>query len=70
MEQGVDLGELAVDITSLIEEHLADSELRTWIMLAFSTTTDTDRVVAATLMMGTFRSTSHIRWCSNAGSQQ
>ncbi|ODM22294.1 hypothetical protein SI65_03140 [Aspergillus cristatus] len=52
LEQGVDIGELAVDMASLIEEHLADPELRTLIMPAFSTTTGTDRVVAATLMMG------------------
>lgn len=48
----VDVGALAVRMTELIEENVIDPELRTWIMPAFSTTTDSDRVVAAVLMMG------------------
>lgn len=48
----VNFGDLAVRMTGLIEKNVVDPELRTWIMPAFSTTTDSDRVVAAVLMMG------------------
>lgn len=47
-----DFGKLAVLMTKVIEENILDPELRTWIMPAFSTTTDSDRVVAAISMMG------------------
>lgn len=50
--QTVDFGELAVRMTDMIEENVVDPELRTWIMLSFSTTTLSDKVVAAVLMMG------------------
>ncbi|MCJ1334051.1 hypothetical protein MMC10_010758 [Thelotrema lepadinum] len=48
----VDWGELAMQFTSLMEKFLVDPELRDWVMPNFSTTTDTDRVAAAILMMG------------------
>lgn len=48
----VDFGPLAMEMTKLIEKNVVDPELRTWIMPEFSTTTDSDRVVAAILMMG------------------
>ena len=48
----VDFGELAMQMTLLMEKFFVDPELRTWIMPSFSTTTDTDRVTAAILMMG------------------
>lgn len=51
----VDFGVLAVRMTKLIEENVIDPELRTWIFPAFSTTTDSDKVVAAILMMGTLQ---------------
>lgn len=47
-----DFGKLAMRMTEVIEENILDPELRTWIMPAFSTTTDSDRVVAAISMMG------------------
>ncbi|KAE8418953.1 hypothetical protein BDV36DRAFT_252703 [Aspergillus pseudocaelatus] len=42
-------------MTQLIEKEVVDPELRTWIMPAFSTTTESDRVVAAILMMGSLQ---------------
>jgi Domain of unknown function (DUF4419) len=34
----------------VMQEHVFDSEFREWIMPAFSTTMDTDRVVASIIM--------------------
>ncbi|KAK2768313.1 hypothetical protein FQN54_000166 [Arachnomyces sp. PD_36] len=48
----VDFGALAIRMTHLIEKNVLDPDLRAWIMPAFSTTTESDRVVAAILMMG------------------
>ncbi|KAJ5366004.1 hypothetical protein N7517_008890 [Penicillium concentricum] len=48
----VDLGALAVEMTRLIGKNVVDEELRDWIMPTFSTTTKSDHVVAAILMMG------------------
>ena len=42
-------------MTSLIEENVNDPELRAWIMPDFSTTTESDRVVAAIPMMGSLQ---------------
>lgn len=47
-----DYGAHAEKMTRLIEKSVVDPELRTWIMPAFSTTTQSDRVVASILMMG------------------
>ncbi|KAI2999539.1 hypothetical protein CBS147346_7550 [Aspergillus niger] len=48
----VDLGALAVQMTEEIQKKVVDPELRTWLMPAFSTTTVSDQIVAAVLMMG------------------
>lgn len=48
----VDFGDLAKEMTDLIQNNVVDPTLRAWIMPSFSTTTDTDLVVAAVLMMG------------------
>ena len=50
-----DFGKVALQMTMLIEKNINDPELRTWIMPQFTTTTDTDRVVAAILMMGSMQ---------------
>ncbi|KAI2721080.1 hypothetical protein DTO012A7_5290 [Penicillium roqueforti] len=47
-----DFGALALRMTRLIEKSVVDEELRTWIMPDFSTSTESDNVVAAILMMG------------------
>jgi len=51
----VDFGALALQMTRLIEENIIDKEFRTWIMPDFSTTTASDTVMAAILMMGTLQ---------------
>ena len=48
----IDFGGFALKMTRLMEKHLVDPELREWVMPAFSTTTDDDRIVASILMMG------------------
>lgn len=50
--EDADFGALASRMAELIQEHVRDPRLRDWVMPCFSTTTDTDRVVAAVLMMG------------------
>ncbi|CAG7930142.1 unnamed protein product [Penicillium olsonii] len=53
--KSVDFGALALRMSKLIEGNVLDKELRAWIMPEFSTTTESDRVVAAILMMGTMK---------------
>lgn len=48
----VDFGALAKHMTSLIQDNVKDPDLQDWIMPDFSTTTSSDRAVAAVLMMG------------------
>jgi len=50
-----DFGALAEHMTRLISENIVDPKLRDWIMPSFTTTTDTDRVVASVIMMGTLQ---------------
>ncbi|OJI97963.1 hypothetical protein ASPVEDRAFT_79635 [Aspergillus versicolor CBS 583.65] len=49
---GPDFGAMALKMAALIEQNIVDKELRSWIMPNFSTTTESDDVVAAILMMG------------------
>src|ERR1700709_202016 len=51
----VDVGQLAVRLTALIQENVVDPDLRDWIMPSFSTTTTTDEIVAAVVMTGTMQ---------------
>ncbi|KAL3463508.1 hypothetical protein BJX64DRAFT_256848 [Aspergillus heterothallicus] len=51
----VDLGALAVEMTQLIDENLVDREFRDWLLPDFTTTTRSDTIVAAVLMMGTLQ---------------
>ena len=48
----VDFGALARRMTELMNANVVDPELQPWIMPAFSTTTETDQVVASVVMMG------------------
>ncbi|KAF3036067.1 hypothetical protein E8E12_005987 [Didymella heteroderae] len=48
----VDLGTLAQHMTREIQNNVKDPDLQAWIMPDFTTTTDSDRSVAAVLMMG------------------
>jgi hypothetical protein len=47
-----DIGNMAIYMTKEMEKHLNDPGLRDWIMPDFTTTTKTDLVTAAVLMMG------------------
>lgn len=47
-----DFAFLAVQMGEIIGENVLDPELKDWILPAFSTTTDSDRVVGAILFMG------------------
>lgn len=51
----VDLGRLAVTMTEEIEKNVIDPELRAWMLPDFTTTTASDTVVAAILMMGSMQ---------------
>lgn len=48
----VDIGDFARKMSGLLSKNVNDPELHPWIMPAFSTTTDQDRVVASVMMMG------------------
>lgn len=48
----VDMGALARQMSDLLSKNVKDPELHPWIMPAFSTTTENDRVVASIIMMG------------------
>ena len=47
-----DFAKMAEKMAGLIEENLVDPTFGEWVMPDFTTTTDTDRTVAAILMMG------------------
>lgn len=48
----VNLGRLAVSLTEQMDKHIVDPGLHDWIMPSFTTTTETDTVTAAIIMMG------------------
>ncbi|KAL8789684.1 MAG: hypothetical protein Q9195_006737 [Heterodermia aff. obscurata] len=48
----VDFGLLAVRMTKEMDKHVVDPDLRQWVMPDFTTTTHTDTVTAAVLLMG------------------
>lgn len=50
-----DFGAMAQSMTKLMAKNLNDPELLPWIMPTFSTTTDTDKVVASVLIMGSMQ---------------
>jgi hypothetical protein len=50
--RSADFGALSLRMTELVQKNVLDEELRSWIMPTFTTTAESDRVVAATLMMG------------------
>ncbi|KAJ0424972.1 hypothetical protein BJY00DRAFT_308859 [Aspergillus carlsbadensis] len=51
----VDLGALAVEMTQEMKENLVDKDFRDWLLPDFTTTTRSDTIVAAVLMMGTLQ---------------
>lgn len=54
-ELPMDLEQFAKDMTTLVAQNIKDPALREWILPAFTTTTNTDRVVASILMIGTMK---------------
>lgn len=50
-----DFGRLAVQMTHEMEKKLVDPDLRAWIMPDFTTTSQTDKITASVLMMGTMQ---------------
>ncbi|KAM0228204.1 hypothetical protein ACHAP5_012007 [Fusarium lateritium] len=50
--QSVDFGALANRMASLISKNVRDPELGSWVMPSFTSTSDTDRVVASVIFMG------------------
>ncbi|KAL8734023.1 MAG: hypothetical protein Q9166_001784 [cf. Caloplaca sp. 2 TL-2023] len=48
----VDFGDFAMRMTRLMEQNVVDPDLRKWMMPGFTTSTETDNVVASVLMMG------------------
>ncbi|KAJ5198462.1 uncharacterized protein N7498_007579 [Penicillium cinerascens] len=51
----VDIGEMAIEMTELLQANVHHPGLRDWIMPSFSTTTKSDKAVAAILMMGSLQ---------------
>lgn len=52
----VNYEDFAMQMSKLLESNVVDPDLRHWIMPCFSTTTDTDNVVASILMMASMQS--------------
>ena len=63
----VDFGDLARSMSELIGDNVVDPELRPWIIPAFSTTTQTDQVVAAVMMMGAMQQYFSYKFCLCCG---
>ncbi|KAF9542659.1 hypothetical protein CPC08DRAFT_650114 [Agrocybe pediades] len=51
----VDFGNFARQMTSLVDENVVDKDFKDWILPDFSTTTDTDTVTCAVLLMSTLK---------------
>ncbi|KAJ5214312.1 hypothetical protein N7449_001481 [Penicillium cf. viridicatum] len=51
----VDFGDMALIMSEFMEKRVVNPDLRNWIMPAFSTTTASDEVVAAIIMMGSMQ---------------
>jgi hypothetical protein len=50
-----DVGCMAEKITPLMEEHMADKDVRDWLLPDLSTTTDDDRAISSMVMMATMK---------------
>jgi hypothetical protein len=60
-------GEFAKTMTHIMAANIVDSSLREWIMPSFTTTTDTDRVVASVVMMGALQEYFSYKFCVCCG---
>jgi hypothetical protein len=64
---GLDHARVAVQITKLMGDGMADPALRDWVLPAFSTTEKTDQAVAAAIMMGTMQKYFTYSWGTRCG---
>lgn len=62
-----DFGIFASCMTKELEKNVLDEDLRQWIMPSFTTTTNTDQVVAAVVMMGTLIKYFSYKWVLACG---
>nr|RBQ97115.1 hypothetical protein FVER53263_14007 [Fusarium verticillioides] len=62
-----DIGALAQELAGLVSKNVKDPELGDWVMPSFSTTTDTDRVVASVLFMGAMQKYFSYGMCLTCG---
>lgn len=63
----VNFGNLARHMTKEIQDNVKDPDLQAWIMPDFSTTTDSDRAVAAVMMMGAMQKYFSYGMCLTCG---
>ncbi|KAF5611760.1 DUF4419 domain protein [Fusarium tjaetaba] len=61
------IGALAQQLAGLVSKNVKDPELGDWVMPSFSTTTDTDRVVASVLFMGAMQKYFSYGMCLTCG---
>jgi hypothetical protein len=63
----LDHGAMAYEMTKLMSASLKDSELRDWILPAFSTTEKSDQAVASIVFMGTMQKYYSYSWGTRCG---
>ncbi|KAF5715712.1 hypothetical protein FMUND_6721 [Fusarium mundagurra] len=65
--ESANIGALTQQLAELVSKNVKDPELGDWIMPSFSTTTDTDRVVASVLFMGAMQKYFSYGMCLTCG---
>lgn len=65
----VNVGKMAIRMTTLMQSFVIDEELRSWFFPSFTTTSENDRIAAAVIMMGTLQNTSLMLWLLDVGFQ-
>lgn len=63
----VGIGKMALTTSKIMEKRVVKPDLRDWIMLAFSTTTSSDKVVATSIMMGAMQKYFSYEFVSRCG---
>ncbi|KAF5684391.1 DUF4419 domain-containing protein [Fusarium denticulatum] len=65
--ESANIGAMAQQLAGLVSKNVKDPELGDWVMPSFSTTTDTDRVVASVLFMGAMQKYFSYEMCLTCG---
>ncbi|KAF5529803.1 DUF4419 domain-containing protein [Fusarium mexicanum] len=65
--ESANIGAMAQRLAGLVSKNVKDPELGDWVMPSFSTTTDTDRVVASVLFMGAMQKYFSYGMCLTCG---